>query len=31
MLMMVVVAFSLCWLPWQTYFITSTLYPTINQ
>jgi hypothetical protein len=31
MLMMVVVAFSLCWLPWQSYFLLSTVYPAINQ
>jgi hypothetical protein len=31
MLMMVVVAFSFCWLPWQSYFLLSTVYPAINQ
>jgi tachykinin-like receptor len=31
MLMMVVVTFSICWLPWQSYFLISTVYPAINQ
>ena len=30
-MLIVVVAFSLCWAPWQSYSLTSIVYPAVNQ
>jgi len=31
MLLVVVGVFSICWLPWQTYLVTSIVYPSVNE
>ena len=31
MMMMVVLIFIVCWLPYHTYFITANIYPEINH
>ena len=31
MMLIVVVVFSLCWAPWQSYSLTSIVYPAVNQ
>ena len=31
MLVVVVVAFAICWAPWQTYFLAAIVYPPVNQ
>ena len=31
MMLVVVVVFSLCWAPWQTYFLAATTHPPVNQ
>ena len=30
-MLIVVVVFSLCWAPWQSYSLTSIVYPAVNQ
>jgi len=31
MLVVVVVAFAICWAPWQTYFLAAIVYPPVNH
>ena len=31
MMLIVVVVFSLCWAPWQSYSLTSIVYPAVNE
>ena len=31
MLVLVVIAFAICWAPWQTYFLAAIVHPPVNQ
>ena len=31
MLVLVVIAFAICWAPWQTYFLAAIIHPPVNQ